>query len=34
MFWDIFFQSLAVIVLVMIVGYAIDYLFHRSKRGD
>jgi len=33
MFWDIFFQSLGVIILVMIVGYVIDFAY-RSLKGD
>ena len=34
MFWDIFFQSLTIIVFVMIVGYAVDFICNKLKGDD
>ena len=34
MFWSIFLQSLAIIILLVALGYGIDLLASRFKGGD
>lgn len=32
MFWSIFFNSLALIAAIMVIGFVIDYLINKSSR--